>query len=131
MWVNNFTDVDTGFNGCMSDGRGRVWVGGGSDGGAVGLFGFDTEAMMLVDQINMDQMGRPMTVKGVSVDVDGKIWGVSSPGAMMTGAGNIAWRFDPMTREVASYEGLTGAYSYSDMTGFGLSQAGTLIPPVL
>jgi hypothetical protein len=130
-WTDNFTAVDTGFNGCMSDGAGRVWVGGGSDGGALGLFGFDTETMMLVDQVAMDDMGRPMNVKGVSVDVDGRIWGVSSPGAMMLGAGNIAWRFDPMTREVASYDGLNGAYSYSDMTGFGLSQAGTLVPPVL
>jgi hypothetical protein len=130
-WVDNFTAIDTGFNGCMSDGKGRVWVGGGSDGGAIGLLGFDAESMTLVDQVNMDDMGRPMNVKGVSVDVDGRIWGISSPGATMLGAGNVAWRFDPMTREVASYDGLNGAYSYSDMTGFGLSQAGTLVPPVL
>jgi len=32
--------------------------------------------------------------------------------------------------EVATYEGLTGAYSYSDMTGFGLTSAGYSEPPL-
>jgi streptogramin lyase len=128
-WQNNFSAVDLGFNGCMTDGGSVIWVGGGSDQGVTGLFGFNADTLELVDQVNMDDMGRPMNVKGVSVDVDYKIWGVSSPGADMTGAGNLAWRFDPMTREVASYDGLNGAYSYSDMTGFGLTHAGVQEPP--
>ena len=65
------------------------------------------------------------------IDIDGNVWGVSSAGADMSGAGNLAWRFDPVSREVASYDGLDGAYSYSDMTGFGLQQAGYQEPPPL
>jgi streptogramin lyase len=128
-WMNNFGAVDLGFNGCMTDGAGKIWVGGGSDAGMTGLFGFDAESLSLVDQVNADGQGRPMNVKGVSIDIDGKVWGVSSPGATFLGAGNLAWRFDPVSREVAAYEGLSGAYSYSDMTGFGLRQAGFSEPP--
>ena len=76
-------------------------------------------------------MQHRLQVKGVSIDVDGGIWGVSSPGAARANNGNIAWRFDPMTRMVANYDGLNGAYSYSDMTGFGLEHAGVLKPHVM
>ena len=132
-WLNTWdtgSAIDLGYNGCMTDGAGTLWVGGGSDQGQTGLFAFSTETLMNTDQVNTDAAGNPMKVKGVSIDVDGKVWGVSSPGADMSGAGNIAWRFDPITREVASYDGLEGAYSYSDMTGFGLKQAGFLPPPL-
>ncbi|MFI5307666.1 MAG: hypothetical protein ACHQ53_09960 [Polyangiales bacterium] len=129
-WINNNTDTDLGYNGCMTDGKDKIWVGGGSDQGNTGLFGFDAETLKLVDQVNQDAMNRPMNVKGVSIDIDGKVWGVSSPGAMRTGNGNSAWRFDPVTREVAAYDGLNGAYSYSDMTGFGLQHAGFQTPKV-
>lgn len=137
-WTNTFDNsmsaaVDLGFNGCMTDGamtNGKIWVGGGSDQGMTGLFAFDGETLALVDQVTMDQMGRAMAVKGVSIDIDGGVWGVSSPGALRTFTGNTAWRFDPMTRMVGSYDGLNGAYSYSDMTGFGLAHAGHLTPPL-
>ncbi|MDH5674546.1 MAG: hypothetical protein OEZ06_20635 [Myxococcales bacterium] len=123
--------VDLGYNGCMTDGMGTLWVGGGSDQGQIGLFGISTESLQLVDQVNTDDQGNQMRVKGVSIDIDGNVWGVSSPGADMSGPGNLAWRFNPLTREVASYDGLEGAYSYSDMTGFGLQQAGFKEPPPL
>ncbi len=42
------------------------------------------------------------------------------------GAGDTAYRLDPKSGEVKAYTGLTGAYSYSDMTGFGLKQAGVI-----
>jgi hypothetical protein len=134
-WVSTFDNgamaaVDLGFNGCMTDAAGKIWVGGGSDQGTNGLFGFNADTLALVDQVSMDQMGRPMTVKGVSVDVDGGIWGVGSAGSTKMGNGNTAWRFDPATRMVASYDGLNGAYSYSDMTGFGLTHAGFKAVPL-
>ena len=133
-WLNTWdtgASIDLGYNGCMTDGMGTLWVGGGSDQGQTGLFAFDTETLTLTDQVNTDDQGNAMNVKGVSIDIDGKVWGVSSPGADMSGAGNLAWRFDPVSREVASYDGLDGAYSYSDMTGFGLQQAGYQEPPPL
>ena len=134
-WLNTFDNgamqaVDLGFNGCMTDGNSKVWVGGGSDQGTNGLFGFDAETLALVDQVSMDQMGRPMTVKGVSIDIDGGVWGVGSVGSTRMGNGNTAWRYDPNTKMVTSYDGLNGAYSYSDMTGFGLAHAGYLAVPV-
>lgn len=131
MWTNNFTDTQPGFGGCMTDGAGKIWVGAGADQGTSGLWGYDAETLAIVDQITMDAMGRPMTVKGVSVDIDHRIWGVGAAGVNMMGNPSVAWRFDPMTREVASYDGLVGAYSYSDMTGFGLETAGFIPPPPL
>jgi hypothetical protein len=56
-------------------------------------------------------------VHGISVDFQGKVWGV-------TFMGNNAYRADPETNEVDAFTSLVGAYTYSDMTGFALSTAG-------
>ncbi|MBX7083495.1 MAG: hypothetical protein K1X88_30080 [Nannocystaceae bacterium] len=58
------------------------------------------------------------TVKGVAIDVDGYLWAVDG----------AAHKVDPATGSlVGSYNGLTGPYSYSDMTGHALSN--TYCPP--
>ncbi len=58
------------------------------------------------------------TVKGVAIDVDGYLWAVD----------NAAHKVDPETGMlVGSYNGLSGPYSYSDMTGHALSN--TYCPP--
>ncbi len=50
-------------------------------------------------------------VKGISIDVDGYTWVVN----------DIAFKVDPMTGiAVDFYNGLTGPYTYSDMTGYAL-----------
>ena len=50
-------------------------------------------------------------VKGISIDVDGYTWVVN----------NIAFKIDPATGiAVDFYNGLTGPYTYSDMTGYAL-----------
>jgi hypothetical protein len=55
------------------------------------------------------------TVKGISLDVDGYVWSVIGSGAKKT---------DPDTLQmVDAYTGLNGAYTYSDMTGWGLQNA--------
>jgi len=115
MWAENNAFV-VGFNGCMTDGNGTIWVGGGGDGGMPGVHSFDEETLMMKQTINV-----PGGVKGVSIDFDGFVWGVAK--------GNTASRVDPMTGMIETYTGLTGAYSYSDMTGFGLRVAGTAPPP--
>jgi hypothetical protein len=57
--------------------------------------------------------------KGVSVDVDGFVWSVDSG----------ATKIDPATAlEVGSYNGLSGPYTYSDMTGHALGSV-TCPPP--
>jgi hypothetical protein len=40
-----------------------------------------------------------------------------------------AYRVDPETGEVATFEGLFSPYTYSDMTGFALKNAGTIPMP--
>jgi hypothetical protein len=52
---------------------------------------------------------------GVSIDFYGNVWAVNGSGAH---------RVDPTTGAVTSYNGLVGAYTYSDMTGFALSTVG-------
>ncbi len=113
-WETN-PAVDNGFNGCMTDGDHTLWAGGGGDFGTPSLKGVDTETLQLINEISTGG-----GVKGVSIDYDGYIWGVEK--------GDRAWRADPVTHEVLMYNGLTGAYSYSDMTGFALRQAGTIVP---
>ncbi|MDH5675981.1 MAG: hypothetical protein OEZ06_27915 [Myxococcales bacterium] len=124
-----------GMNGCMTDGAGKIWVGGGVDFGDPGLHAYDADTLAHVSSYAVGP------VKGVSIDVDGFVWGVGSGGAVNVGAvlagpngeipANTAWRVDPNTGDVSSYTGLNGAYSYSDMTGFGLAQAGYQEPPPL
>jgi hypothetical protein len=124
-WMTSPGGPVLGFNGCMTDGAGKIWVGGGSDFGDAGLHGYDAETLMHITSYPVGG------VKGVSIDIDGFVWGVGSPGAFVQNAanGNTAWRVDPMTGEVMMYDGLSGAYSYSDMTGFGLASAGVILPP--
>ncbi len=124
-WVENNPGF-LGFNGCMTDGAGTLWVGGGTDFGDPGLHGFDIETLQ---HLSSHPVG---AVKGVSIDFDGYVWGVSGVGAFANTAerGTIAYRLDPNTGDVQSYNGLNGAYTYSDMTGFGLRSAGVIVPPI-
>lgn len=129
-WATSSDGPALGFNGCMTDGRGTLWVGGGADSGTPGLHAYDTDTLGFIQSHSVG------TVKGVSVDVDGFVWGVSSPGAAgAVGGGNIggpaansAFKLDPATGLWETYSQLTGPYSYSDMTGFGLRQAGVITP---
>ena len=109
----NFGAVVLGFNGCMTDGGDVIWVGGGGSLGTPGLHSYNADTL---DFIQSYPVGN---VKGVSVDYDGMIWGV---GGILDA--DRAHRLDPTTGMVDTFIGLVGAYSYSDMTGFGLEAAG-------
>jgi hypothetical protein len=98
----------SGIGGCMTDGDQLIWHS--SNNGM--LLGFNIETLAIDEQIQL-----PEYVHGVSVDFQGKVWGVSF-------AGSNAYRADPVTDDVDTYNGLIGAYTYSDMTGFALSTAG-------
>ena len=97
-----------GIGGCMTDGMGTMW----HDGSNGLLQGFDTETLAVVNTIPL-----PEYVHGISIDFQGKVWGVSF-------AGSNAYRADPVTGNVDTFTGLVGAYTYSDMTGFALSSVG-------
>lgn len=102
-----------GIGGCMTNGVDTIW----HDSGTGTLLGFDLESLAVVNSIPL-----PEYVHGVSVDFQGKVWGVSF-------AGNNAYRGDPDTGMVDTFSQLTQAYTYSDMTGFALSSAGGGQPP--
>ena len=94
----------------MVDGDGHLWVGGYNQNGGGGyLISVDTETLQ-VDQ----QLAIPNYVHGVSIDFYGYIWGV-------TQGQPFAYRLDPADGTFETFMGLTGPYTYSDMTGWALS----------
>jgi streptogramin lyase len=54
---------------------------------------------------------------GISIDFEGNVWAVAY--------GTNANRVDPDTCQYDTYAGLVGAYTYSDMTGYAVANAGT------
>jgi hypothetical protein len=95
--------------GCMVDSDGILWHSRYSEGVLVGI---DTETVSIVQELAI-----PAYVHGVSIDFQGRVWGVAFGGSQ-------AYRVDPATAVVDTFNGLQGAYTYSDMTGFALSSAG-------
>ncbi|WP_146155460.1 hypothetical protein [Enhygromyxa salina] len=94
--------------GCMADANsvddgGLLWL------GSNGVRGLNRETFEIVYNWPTP------TSYGVSVDFAGYVWAVN---------GNGAHRVDPETGQVTSYNGLVGAYTYSDMTGAALSAVG-------
>jgi hypothetical protein len=93
--------------GCMADGNedGLLWLGA----SGLGLRAIDRVTLQIVHE-----WPTPSSY-GVSVDFEGFVWAVDGSGAH---------RVDPETGQLLSYNGLTGAYTYSDMTGAALSAVG-------
>ena len=94
--------------GCMVDANDVLWVAGSGS----RLLGVDIETMAVVQDYAI-----PGYAKGISIDFEGNVWAVSQ--------GAQAWRVDPATGNFDTFTGLTSPYSYSDMTGFALSQTGS------
>jgi len=93
--------------GMQADSEGRVWVANYSP--EAGVTAIDVETLDILDFIPIPGGG---TTKGVSIDFYGYVWVVNM--------GSNAYRVDPETHLYESYDGLDGAYTYSDMTGAGL-----------
>jgi hypothetical protein len=100
----------SGIGGCMVDANGILWHSRYNDGMLVGI---DTETLTIAQQIQL-----PAYAHGISIDFDGNVWAVGF-------ASNQAFRVDPLTGTIDTFSDLIGAYTYSDMTGFALSSAGT------
>jgi len=75
-----------------------------------GIQAIDVETLVLGPFI---PLASPSQTKGVSIDFYGYVWLVD-----MT---QSAWRIDPDTLDYEVYTGLDSPYTYSDMTGWGLS----------
>ena len=98
--------ASSGIGGCMTDGEGTLYH---SRYGQGVIIAIDTETVTPYYEYAI-----PAYVHGISIDFTGKVWGV-------TFASSQAFRLDVETELVDTYGGLNGAYTYSDMTGFGLS----------
>lgn len=97
-----------GSGGCMEDGAGTLYM----SGGAGDIVALDTETLTVKKNYPV-----PQYVHGISIDFYGYVWGVSM--------GTQAYRVQPIDGTLLTFEGLVGAYTYSDMTGFALSNVGT------
>ncbi len=97
-----------GSGGCMEDGKGTLYM----SGGAGDIVAVDTETLMVKTTYAV-----PQYVHGISIDFYGYVWGVSM--------NTQAYRVNLTDSSVMTFEGLVGAYTYSDMTGFALSNVGS------
>jgi DNA-binding beta-propeller fold protein YncE len=88
--------------GIAQDLQDRIWAAG--NGGVVWV---DMETLAVGDEVPLPVENQ---VKGVSVDIDGFIWAVAQDDPR-------AFKIDPDTYAYEVYEGLSGPYTYSDMTG--------------
>lgn len=95
--------------GMQEDANGQLWVAALSQ----GILHVDTETAKFVELIDGATLPNLHYPAGISVDVDGQVWMVDTDA-------NGAHVFDPETRSVHFVGGLSGPYTYSDMTGWAL-----------
>jgi hypothetical protein len=105
MWQ---TAVVGGYTGCMADAAedGLLWMSTGQ-----GVVGVNRDTLVV------EKMWNAAGSYGISIDFEGYVWAVAS--------GSTASKIDPVTGQFWTYNGLVGAYTYSDMTGYALSNVGT------
>ena len=94
--------------GCMGDGNGLLYRGSYAQ-----IHGIDTQTLEVVQTLDVGQPGDDL-IWGVAIDYDGYVWGVPRNGSR-------AYKVDSDVNQIVqTVEGLVGAYTYSDMTGFAL-----------
>jgi hypothetical protein len=102
-WAIQDGDLPTnGGSGVAQDLKGRVWHASGD-----GLGWIDPETMIVGGLVPLPV---PDLARGIAVDIDGYIWAVPI-------LGTLAYRIHPDTFDIATYDGLYQAYTYSDMAG--------------
>ena len=99
--------------GIQEDATGRLWLGAY---GQNGVYAIDGDTLQVISYTAVPTTGQS---KGVSIDFFGYVWVVSD-------AGTTAVRLDPDTLDIQTYAGLDSPYSYSDMTGWGLSNTSVI-----
>ncbi len=91
---------------------GRLWAGGGSG----GVHHIDP-VTLVVGQLDAGVSG----IKGISLDSGGFLWAIDR---------DQAYKIDRGTAQIAAtYAGLDGPYTYSDMSGFGVQTTVGCVPP--
>ncbi len=108
--------INNGQSGIAQGGDGRVWMGIFDPGmGQFGVVSIDPETLDVVDIYGVPGVQG----KGISVDGEGFVW---------RAGGSTATKIDPDDGSASAYAGLNSAYSYSDMTGFGVANASGCTP---
>jgi hypothetical protein len=105
--------IGNGQSGIAQGGDGRIWMGVSS--GGVGIASIDPETLQVLDIHPVPGVSG----KGISVDGHGYVW---------RAGGSTATRIHPDDGTSDQYVGLTSAYTYSDMTGFGIANASGCTP---
>jgi hypothetical protein len=105
-WTTAYTG---GSSGCMADAAedGLLWMADGWE----GVVGVNR------DTLQVEKTWQTNGSYGISIDFEGYVWAVAY--------GNNATKLDPATGQIWTYGGLVGAYTYSDMTGYALTNVGT------
>ena len=110
--LEEFVDAGSGggyYRGMNLDRQGRAWIAGNQP-CRLGVWDATTDTL-IDDAIPLPGCGTPV---GVSIDHDGFVWVVDQNGT--------AYKIHPDTHQVElTVGGLTGPYTYSDMTGAGLN----------
>jgi hypothetical protein len=98
-----------GSSGCMADAGedGLLWM---ATGGA-NVIGVNR------DTLQVEKTWQTGGTYGISIDYEGYVWAVAY--------GSTASKVDPETGQFWTYNGLVGAYTYSDMTGYALTNVGS------
>lgn len=113
-WALANNHVANAMSGIQEDSEGRMWMNYWSydgDSSNPGLVYIDGETMQVSAPFGINCGGS--SCRGISVDLDGNVWSTAM-------AQNIAYRFNPTTLVVDTYNQLVGPYTYSDMTGWAL-----------
>ncbi len=98
--------------GITADGDGAIWIASGHPFPTFrGVIAYDTETLDPLQVIDMSAVTQ--SANGVALDFEGYLWMVDSH--------DSAWKIDRQAETWERYGGLTGPYTYSDMTGWGLS----------
>ena len=109
--TESWTTASTGgYTGCMADigEDGLLWQ---ASSGVNSVIGVNR------DTLQVEAMWPAGGAYGISIDFEGYVWAVAN--------GSTVSKIDPVTGQYWTYNGLVGAYTYSDMTGFALSSVGS------
>jgi hypothetical protein len=113
-WALANDHVANAMSGIQEDAMGRMWMNYWSydgDSSDPGLVYIDGETMEVSAPFGIGCGGS--SCRGISVDLDGNVWSTSM-------GQNMAFRFNPETLMIDTYNQLVGPYTYSDMTGWAL-----------
>lgn len=117
-WSYANNHVAYSLSGIQEDAQGRMWMNywqyDGQNVGNGGLIYIDMETMLVSEPFDIGCQNS--TCRGMSVDLNGMVWSTSQ-------ASNTAFRFNPDTLQIDTYDQLVGPYTYSDMTGWGIQSA--------